>query len=144
MTTSPFSIQLSADKKNTLSATLKNISGVTHTYLHENRVHPSELVLTTGSGEVVESFDSRSIQKFDNTVYLEMFKVLEPGKEIVLYKAKPQKNKNKTFTLRWLCYEFDDLPPGTYTAQVIWKSEGSEKVWKGEIQSNVVTLKLLR
>jgi hypothetical protein len=69
--------------------------------------------------------------------------------------VEPERTGEGTWALRWGPFEFGDLKPGVYKAQVVWRSSQDELtdpdrgesghvpgVWKGTVNSNVVELQL--
>ncbi len=151
----PMRIQLSSAGRHGLKAVLENCSSHEQTVLHNDRLQPCKLVLVDSAGKEVPSFDTRSIEKFDNTVYRSMYVTLPDREKIVLHDVRFTKEKKDGFELFWNPYQFEHLKPGIYRAYVTWhSSEDSwtdsetggggmlEGVWKGTITSNSVTVRL--
>jgi len=149
-----FEIKLSSDKGPTLRAVLVNHSQVSQTILHHHLLQPSRLDLVGQRNMRIEPFDSRSIKKYDATIYCGYFKSLAPGKEIELGSIR-FKRAGQIFTANWGPYEFEELIAGTYTARVIWESAANTcvdedtgqlrrlpTVWQGQLISNEVNLQL--
>lgn len=154
MSQGPFEIRLSPRGK----GTLVNRSDQPQWVLHTLEIQASELRLDDPSRGTLEAFDSRSIKKFDTTVYREMFEPLAPGAALELFELE-QKRKGKEFELVWGPYQFEGIPKGTYSARVRWVSaidqyldETSGEltklpgvwpgVWLGEIESPPVELRV--
>lgn len=150
MSHGPFEIRLSPQGK----GTLVNRSDQPQWVLHTLEIQASELRLDDPSRGTLEAFDTRSIKKFDNTVYREMFEPLAPGGVLELFELE-QTRKGKAFELVWGPYQLEEVPKGTYSARVRWVStidqyldEASGQlatlpgVWLGEIESPVIELRV--
>lgn len=147
-------IKLSSDKGSTLRAVLLNHSRVSQNILHDPLLQPSRLDLIGPKGERIEPFDSRSIMKYDATIYCSRFKQLAPGSEIELHSIR-FKRAGQGFAATWGPYEFEKLTAGAYTALVVWESAADTcmneetrqlqrlpSVWLGRLESNEVSLRL--
>ena len=150
-----FEISLSIIDGPGLMAILRNRSSVERTLLHDTYLQPSEVVLINTSGQVVVPFDTRSIKKYDATVYRFSYTKLPPGGEMVLYEECFKARGNNDYELWWGPYHFEHLPSGIYKTYVIWKSEVDswvdqesgaqgqmEGIWIGSVKSNQVELRL--
>lgn len=150
----PFEIRLSAEKGTELRAVLVNRSEEPQMILYEPLLQPSRLDLIGAGGKEIEPFDSRSIQKYDGTVYCRQFQRLASGKEIDLGAVR-FKRAGRGFAGAWGPFEFEALPPGGYTARVVWESETDRcldektqqirevaSVWLGRLESNEVRVQL--
>lgn len=148
MTSAPFEIRLTTSVKG-LRATLKNVSATPQPFLHNSSLQPSMLHLVGPDGKPVRPFDSRSIKKFDNTVYAESFAALDAGQETLLFQTAGTGGQ-----LRWGPYQWTALSSGTYTAMVVFVSaidsyqdragtaQKKPGVWLGSVTSNEVTFEL--
>lgn len=142
-----FEIDLEVEKLK-WRAILTNKSKATQNVLYEPSLQPSRLELYKDDKRI-EPFDSRSIEKYDNTVYCRHFKRLEPGQKMELGFIE-FKNVKKRLAGRWGSFEFEDLEKGVYSAQVVWESDIDtcidEKikklqrlpsVWLGQVKSSL-------
>lgn len=148
----PFVITLTQTQERELRAIIKNQSTEPQMVLHDSDLQPSILMLTV-QGKEVPSFDSRSIKKFDNTVYRSSYTTLPPEGELELGRAQ-FKASGRTYQVRWGPYQFDQLAPGHYKARVGFKSDrdewvdddteerGKHQLWKGMVLSNEVEVHL--
>ena len=150
MSQGPFEIRLSPGGK----GTLVNRSDQPQWVLHTRWIQASELRLDDPDRGTLEAFDTRSIKKFDNTVYREMFEPLAPGAVLELFELE-QKRKGKEVDLVWGPYQLEGVSKGAYSARVRWVStidqyldEASGElaklpgVWLGEIESPAIELRV--
>jgi hypothetical protein len=151
MAESPWELRLSVTGGVKLRAVLHNRSKLRQTYLYHSELQPTELILTLPAGERIKPFDTRANAKFDNTIYREMYRQAAPESDVTLTEATVEPGG----ALRWDPFLFRNLAPGTYHAQVVWRSETEQyydpksqrtsaikDVWKGEVLSNTVELRV--
>jgi len=147
MAESPWELRLSVTDGIKLRVGLHNRSRTAQVYLYDFNIQPTELILIAPSGKRIEPFDSRSLEKFDNTVYREMYRQAAPGSDVILTEASLESGSN----LRWGPFEFTNLPAGAYRAQAVWHSKTNhyydpkskrtgvvKDVWLGAVTSNTV------
>ena len=151
MNTATFEIRLTAAGP-TLTAVLHNGSSGQRAVVIDSRLQPPELVLTGPAG-VVQPFDTRSVQKFDNTVRKGSFTTVAAGADEPLGRASVQ-GSGGSASLQWGPYRFESLPAGTYTAKVVLrsvkdayeddqgKSVKAPDVWTGTVTSNEVSFQV--
>ncbi len=151
MNTATFEIRLTASGP-TLTAVLHNASSGQRAVVIDSRLQPPELVLT-GPGGAVQPFDTRSVQKFDNTVRKGSFTSVAAGADEPLGRASVQ-GSGGSASLQWGPYRFESLAAGTYTAKVVLKSvkdayqddQGNSvkvpDVWTGTVTSNEVSFQV--
>ena len=155
MNKSPFIIELDADQNQVIRAKLINRSNSDQLFLSVGFLQRSELVLISASGRCVTAFDTRSIKKYDNTVYKHSFQMLNFGESVPFGESKFKKDARGNYSLRWGPFEFNDVTPGVYNVQVLWESRmdswySSEEnrliringVWLGSLYSNEVNINL--
>ena len=150
----PLEIRLTAGRGPDLEAVLVNRSRKVQAILHDTELQPSRLLLFDAQGAAIDPFDSRSIKKYDATVYDYSFQNLAPGQELKLFAARFQRS-GKGASVSWGPFEFEELPAGVYAAKIVWESrieayldEGTQEVrrlpsvWLGSLESNTVTVRL--
>jgi hypothetical protein len=148
----PFAVELDLSGT-TLRATLRNRSGSGQGVLHDRLRQPSRLRLS-GSGGEVESFDTRSVMKFDNSVEPDDYARLDAGAGLPLGEASFER-RGSGWAIRWGPFEFEDLPAGKYRAQVEFESARDDAVdpesgeptrvsgvWLGRVESPPVDVSL--
>ena len=101
---------------------LLNQSGQRQQILHTIMLQPSRIELEDTEGNVQIAFDTRSVRKFDDTVYCDSFEIVEPHQNLSLFRMNSGKS-DSGFTLKWGPYEFSSLDEGAYRARIIWMSE---------------------
>jgi hypothetical protein len=151
----PFAISLGASGKTGLEARLHNVSDHSRTYLHESHLQACRLELVDASGNAVPSFDTRTIMKFDNTVYQHSFQTLEPGGKVLLHEVHFAEEEEGMYVAAWGPHRFESVPAGTYEATVSWTSKETayldeetreshtvDGLWTGTVTSAAVTLVL--
>jgi len=149
----PFEIQLT-NKGRKISAVLRNVSDAEQLFLHTSLAQSSELVLSDSEGNDLSSFDTRSIKKYDNTIYRSYFEALAPAKQAEMFNAE-FKSERGGYKMRWGPWEFEGIQPGKYSVQVVWTSAivdcvdddteedvQMEGVWLGTVKSNSVEINL--
>jgi hypothetical protein len=148
MAQKPFEISL-VTSRGMLRATIKNVASSPQPLLHNTDLQPSNLELTAPDGARPAPFDSRSIKKFDNTVYAESFTSIPAGQQTQLFEERIKKGE-----LTWGPYRWTKLPAGAYTARVVfvsaidsYKDDTGKQVrrpgvWLGCIESNAVEFKM--
>ncbi len=124
----PFTITLAQDTDGSILATLKNVSDRPQVYLHHLDHQPSELIVTNDHGDTLKPFDTRTIKKYDPTVYRAMYSTLQPREEVVLDRESFSTEDGRVFSLRWMPFRFDTLLPGRYSLLV--RLECSENSWE--------------
>ena len=150
---SPFTINLFQETDGSIQAVLRNISDRPQVYLHHLDQQPSELVIQDARGDTVKPFDTRSIKKYDPTVYRAMYSTLQPRDSVILDRESFAVINDRTFTLQWLPFQFESLKAGSYSLSVRWECgenswEDSEthevglidSVWAGVVVSNQITI----
>jgi hypothetical protein len=140
-----------------LRATMKSCSSKELRVLHDASLQPSILELTSPTGQLAPSSDSRAVSKFDDTVYSASFHPFAPGEERVIEEA-PLLATQGAYRAHWLSFDFSNLAPGVWKARVTFESNVVEAVegyrasamkkvrvpnaWVGKIASNEVTFTL--
>ena len=151
----PFALVLERIDPVGLRASLVNRSSEEQAFLHDPYLQPSRLVLTNAKGDTLRAFDTRSIKKYDTTVYRSHYRRLDPDEAIVLLEAPFEPDDAGLYAIRWGPFAYAKLPAGRYTAEVEWNSgidtwrdrtsgrDGRiESVWMGRIASNRVDVVL--
>jgi hypothetical protein len=150
----PYEITLEATPAPGLRAVLHNRSSVTRTFLHHPDLQPSELILLDGGGQLVHRQDRRANRKFDQTLQSELYRRLRPGEAKPLDEQAFVGPDAGIYGIQWGPFEYPELAPGTYTAQVVWESrrndwqdehgqtQRSEDVWLGRVESARVAIRL--
>lgn len=151
-TAAPIELRLRVDPGPTLTAELHNASPAPLSVVTDSVLQPAELVLTGPSGAVTP-FDTREIQKFDNTVHEASFTTVAPGATVPLGTGKVTGSGGNA-SLQWGPFRFESLPPGAYRAKVVLKSTITEYVddagqrvkkadaWTGTVTSPEVALQV--
>jgi hypothetical protein len=149
--TGPFKFELSLQENN-LQAFLTNTSSQEQTYLYNTQLQPSRLLIQDKDHRIIQSFDRRSMMKFDNTPYRELYKTIAPQARVLLQTARLEKKEN-TLYLLWEPFEYElSAADGPYSFALEWQSLGSKayssetkqseelQLWKGTLTSNTVHL----
>jgi hypothetical protein len=164
-TGNPFEIRLSV-KGSELKAVLINRTLFEQRLLVDAQLQATTLELVSATGSLQKPYDSRMIQKNDNTPYCQLFQTLAPGKKLELGAVRFQKSRDG-YRGAWGPFHFDELPAGEYQARITWQSERSQcldestrrmrqlptatkglvrttepLIWRGIVRSNQLTLRL--
>lgn len=133
---------------------LRNPTARAYWVLHSSLLQPSRLEIRDAKGNVVPSFDTRAIKKFDNTVEKSAFREVKAGGELPLFDLVVIQ-QDALWELRWGPFSMTALRPGDYTGVVVFESRvshyfdaqrGAERelpnVWLGTARSDAVAFRL--
>ncbi len=152
MNNATFEIHLRVEPGPRLVAVLHNASSAPHAVVADSQLQAAELVLVGPKGAAT-AFDTRSVEKFDNTVHEYSFTTVAGGADAPLGDAKVQ-GSGGSAVLQWGPFRFESLPPGSYKAHVVldsvlneYQDDNHKRVkkadaWVGKVTSNEVTFQV--
>ena len=145
----PFKLDVSEFPK----VKLVNITNEKQTLLYDELMQPYVLRIFNQKGIEIESFDSRSTMKYDNTIRKNMFQDISPNESISLPQTIITKVSND-YLIEANAFQFKSLEPGTYNAVIEWTSaidiyfdeqtsqNIKKDVWMGSVVSDKITFTL--